>query len=197
MTKNDLKKLIKSLTKEILAEDYKGEPNHAAEVESDELTAHLSENDKVEDIKDLEKLLKNPDPSRAKDYGSIEKYKKMLKAKIDRLKKVNESGDPTREHPDVELVKWLEKRLDKSLPSDEYQRDRLEKLLAKLKTDLKKDLKKESGDPFRDIVKKYAKLYRDSEDARREKSNYNAWLQSKAQQDPKLKKALQLIKKSK
>ena len=30
-----------------------------------------------------------------------------------------------------------------------------------------------------------------------EKSNYNAWLQSKAQQDPKLKKALQLMKKSK
>ena len=144
MTKNNLKKLIKSLTKEILAEDFKGEPNHAAEVESDELTAHLSENDKSEDIKDLEKLLKNPDPSRAKDYGSIEKYKQMLQAKINRLKKVNESGDP-----------------------------------------------------FRDIVKKYAKLYRDSEDARSEKSNYNAWLQSKAQQDPKLKKALQLIKKSK
>jgi hypothetical protein len=141
MTKNDLKKLIKSLTKEILAEDYKGEPNHAAEVESDELTAHLSETDKAKDIKDLENLLKNPDPSRAKDYGSIEKYKQMLKDKIARLK--------------------------------------------------------ESGDPFRDIVKKYAKLYRDSEDARSEKSNYNAWLQSKAQQDPKLKKALQLMKKSK
>lgn len=144
MTKNDLKKLIKSLTKEILAEDYKGEPNHAAEVESDKLTATLSENDKEADIKDLEKLLKNPDPSRAKDYGSIEKYKQMLKDKIARLKKVNESGDP-----------------------------------------------------FRDIVKKYAKLYRDSEDARNEKGNYNAWLQSKAQQDPKLKKALQFIKKPK
>ncbi len=144
MNKNDLKKLIKSLTKEILAEDYKGEPNNAAEVESDELTAHLSENDKNKDIADLEKLLKNPDPSRAKDYGSIEKYKQMLKDKIARLKKVNESGDP-----------------------------------------------------FRDIVKKYAKLYRDSEDARNEKGNYNAWLQSKAQQDPKLKKALQLMKKSK
>ncbi len=144
MTKNNLKKLIKDLTKEILAEDYKGEPNHEAEVESDKLTATLSETDKSEDIKDLEKLLKNPDPSRAKDYGSVEKYKKMLQAKINRLKKVNESGDP-----------------------------------------------------FRDIVKKYAKLYRDSEDARSEKSNYNAWLQSKAQQDPKLKKALQLIKKSK
>jgi hypothetical protein len=137
MTKNDLKKLIKSLTKEILAEDF----DNAAEVESDELTAHLSENDKAKDIKDLENLLKNPDPSRAKDYGSIEKYKQMLKDKIARLK--------------------------------------------------------ESGDPFRDIVKKYAKLYRDSEDARNEKSNYNAWLQSKAQQDPKLKKALQLMKKSK
>lgn len=140
MTKNDLKKLIKSLTKEILAEDF----DNAAEVESDKLTATLSETDKAKDIKDLENLLKNPDPSRAKDYGSIEKYKQMLKDKIARLKKVNESGDP-----------------------------------------------------FRDIVKKYAKLYRDSEDARNEKSNYNAWLQSKAQQDPKLKKALQLMKKSK
>jgi hypothetical protein len=137
MTKNDLKKLIKSLTKEILVEDF----DNAAEVESDKLTATLSETDKAKDIKDLENLLKNPDPSRAKDYGSIEKYKQMLKDKIARLK--------------------------------------------------------ESGDPFRDIVKKYAKLYRDSEDARSEKSNYNAWLQSKAQQDPKLKKALQLMKKSK
>ena len=74
MTKNDLKKLIKNLTKEVLAEDFKGEPNHAAEVESDNLTATLSEDDKVADIADLEKLLKNPDPSRVKDYGSIENY---------------------------------------------------------------------------------------------------------------------------
>ena len=85
MTKKELKKLIKELTLEILSEDYKGEPNHEAEVESDKLTATLSE-DNAEDIKDLEKLLKNPDPSRAKDYGSIEKYKTMLKQKIDRLK---------------------------------------------------------------------------------------------------------------
>jgi hypothetical protein len=140
MTKNDLKKLIKSLTKEILAEDYKGEPNHAAEVESDELTAHLSENDKVEDIKDLEKLLKNPDPSRAKDYGSVENYKKMLKAKIDRLKKTNESGDP-----------------------------------------------------FRDIVKKYASLYRDSELARRDKEEYFRWLQTHKPEE--FKKVVSKIKK--
>ena len=38
------------------------------------------------DIEDLEKLLKNPDPSRVKDYGSIEAYKKMLNAKITALK---------------------------------------------------------------------------------------------------------------
>lgn len=144
MTEVYLKKLVQNLTKEILAEDFKGEPNHEAEVESDELTATLSETDKSEDIKDLEKLLKNPDPSRAKDYGSIENYKKMLQAKINRLKKTNESGDP-----------------------------------------------------FRDIVKKYASIYRDSELARREKGDYYAWLQSKAQQDPKLKKVLQLIKKPK
>ena len=126
MNKSDLKKLIKELTLEVLAEDYKGEPNHEAEVESDKLTATLSEDDKVADIADLEKLLKNPDPSRVKDYGSIENYKKMLMGKIDRLKKQ----------------------------------------------------KNESGDPFRDIVKKYASLYRDSELSRREKEDYFKWLQT-------------------
>ena len=141
MTKNDLKKLIKSLTKEVLAEDFKGEPNHAAEVESDNLTATLSEDDKVADIADLEKLLKNPDPSRVKDYGSIENYKKMLMGKIDRLKKQ----------------------------------------------------KNESGDPFRDIVKKYASLYRDSELSRREKEDYFKWLQT--HQPDKLKKLVDKIKK--
>ena len=89
MTKNDLKKLIKSLTREVLNEDF----DNAAELESDKLTATLSEDDKVADIADLEKLLKNPDPSRVKDYGSLENYKKMLMGKIDRLKKQkNESG---------------------------------------------------------------------------------------------------------
>jgi hypothetical protein len=141
MTKNDLKKLIKSLTKEILTEDYKGEPNHEAEVESDKLTATLSEDNKVVDIADLEKLLKNPDPSRVKDYGSIENYKKMLMNKIDRLKKQ----------------------------------------------------KNESGDPFRDIVKKYASLYRDSELSRREKEDYFKWLQT--HQPDKLKKLVNKIKK--
>ena len=141
MTKNDLKKLIKSLTKEVLAEDFKGEPNHAAEVESDNLTATLSEDDKVADIADLEKLLKNPDPSRVKDYGSLENYKKMLMGKIDRLKKQ----------------------------------------------------KNESGDPFRDIVKKYANLYRDSELSRREKEDYFKWLQT--HQPDKLKKLVNKLKK--
>ena len=141
MTKNDLKKLIKNLTKEVLAEDFKGEPNHAAEVESDNLTATLSEDDKVADIADLEKLLKNPDPSRVKDYGSIENYKKMLMGKIDRLKKQ----------------------------------------------------KNESGDPFRDIVKKYANLYRDSELSRRETEDYFKWLQT--HQPDKLKKLVNKLKK--
>ncbi len=113
MTKNDLKKLIKSLTREVLNEDF----DNAAEVESDKLTATLSEDDTDANIKDLENLLKNPDPSRAKDYGSLENYKKMLMGKIAKLKKQ----------------------------------------------------KNESGDPFRDIVKKYAGLYRDSELSRREK----------------------------
>jgi len=140
MTKKELKKLIKELTLEILSEDYKGEPNHEAEVESDKLTATLSE-DNVENIKDLEKLLKNPDPSRAKDYGSLDNYKKMLIAKIARLKKQ----------------------------------------------------KNESGDPFRDIVKKYANLYRDSELTRREKEDYFKWLQT--HQPEKLKKVVNKLKK--
>ena len=137
MTKNDLKKLIKSLTREVLNEDF----DNAAEVESDKLTATLSEDDKVADIADLERLLKNPDPSRVKDYGSLENYKKMLMGKIDRLKKQ----------------------------------------------------KNESGDPFRDIVKKYASLYRDSELSRREKEDYFKWLQ--AHQPEKLKKLIDKLKK--
>ena len=141
MNKSDLKKLIKELTLEVLAEDFKGEPDHEAAVESDKLTATLSEDDKVADIADLEKLLKNPDPSRVKDYVSIENYKKMLMGKIDRLKKQ----------------------------------------------------KNESGDPFRDIVKKYASLYRDSELTRIEKLDYFRWLQS--HQPDKFKKLVDKIKK--
>jgi hypothetical protein len=141
MNKSDLKKLIKELTLEVLAEDFKGEPDHEAEVESDKLTATLSEDDTSANIKDLEQLLKNPDPSRVKDYGSIENYKKMLMNKIDRLKKQ----------------------------------------------------KNESGDPFRDIVKKYANLYRDSELSRREKEDYFKWLQT--HQPDKLKKLVNKLKK--
>ena len=141
MNKSDLKKLIKELTLEVLAEDFKGEPDHEAAVQSDKLTATLSEDDKVADIADLETLLKNPDPSRVKDYGSIENYKKMLMGKIDRLKKQ----------------------------------------------------KNESGDPFRDIVKKYASLYRDSELTRIEKLDYFRWLQS--HQPDKFKKLVDKIKK--
>lgn len=137
MTKNDLKKLIKSLTREVLNEDF----DNAAEVESDKLTATLSEDDTDANIKDLENLLKNPDPSRAKDYGSLENYKKMLMGKIAKLKKQ----------------------------------------------------KNESSDPFRDIVKKYAGLYRDSELSRREKEDYFKWLQTN--QPEKFKKVVDKIKK--
>ena len=47
-----------------------------------------------------------------------------------------------------------------------------------------KKLLKESGDPFRDIVKKYAQLYRDSELSRIDKEQYHAWLQSHAEKLP-------------
>lgn len=86
MTKIQESKL-RTLIKQMIREEYYGEPNDAAEVESDKLTAQLSEDSMADDIEDLEMLLKNPDPSRAKDYGSVEDYKNMLRAKIDRLKK--------------------------------------------------------------------------------------------------------------
>jgi len=86
MTKIQENKL-RVLIKQMIREEYYGEPNDAAEVESDKLTAHLSEDSMSDDIEDLEMLLKNPDPSRAKDYGSVDNYKNMLRAKIDRLKK--------------------------------------------------------------------------------------------------------------
>jgi len=89
MTKIQQNKL-RELIKQIIREEYYGEPNDALAVQSAELTSHLSEDSDIQkDIADLENLLKNPDPSRAKDYGSVEKYKSMLRAKIDRLKKGN------------------------------------------------------------------------------------------------------------
>jgi len=87
MTKIQENKL-RTLIKQMIREEYYGEPNDAAEVESDKLTAQLSEDSDIQkDIEDLEMLLKNPDPSRAKDYGSMDNYKNMLRAKIDKLKK--------------------------------------------------------------------------------------------------------------
>lgn len=97
-----------ALINEIISEDtdvevnndnFKGDPDNAAEVESDELTAHLSEQESEDDlkadIKDLASLIKNPDPSRAKDYGSVDNYVKMLKSKLkrtyDKLKNIKES----------------------------------------------------------------------------------------------------------
>lgn len=89
MTKIQQNKL-RELIKQMIREEYYGEPNDALAVQSAELTSHLSEDSEIQkDIKDLENLLKNPDPSRAKDYGSVEKYKGMLRAKIARLKKGN------------------------------------------------------------------------------------------------------------
>ena len=60
--------------------------------------------------------------------------------------------------------------------------------IAKLKKQ-----KNESSDPFRDIVKKYASLYRDSELSRREKEDYFKWLQTN--QPEKFKKVVDKLKK--
>jgi len=65
MNEQKLKLFIKSLIKEVSEE-------------------------KQDNIADLEKLLANPDPSRSKDYGSIENYKKMLRKKIAKLKGGND-----------------------------------------------------------------------------------------------------------
>ncbi len=86
MTKIQENKL-REIIKQMIREEYYGEPNDALAVQSAELTSHLSEDSMVDDIEDLEMLLKNPDPSRAKDYGSVEDYKNMLRTKIDKLKK--------------------------------------------------------------------------------------------------------------
>ena len=169
MTKNDLKKLIKSLTQEILAEDFKGEPNHAAAVESDELTAQLSENDEAENIADLEKLLKNPDPSRAKDYGSVEKYKQMLRKKIERLKGEPNHASADESDKNIADLEKLLKNPDPSRAKDYGSVEKYKEMLRKKIERLKggRGIKNENCDPFRDIVKKYARLYRHSERSRR------------------------------
>ncbi len=87
---------MKDVAKQIIKNFIKKTVNEtcgkcSGEIENDKVPAHLSEDSNEEDIKDLEILLANPDPSRAKDYGSVEKYKDMLKSKIEKLKKgINE-----------------------------------------------------------------------------------------------------------
>jgi hypothetical protein len=89
MTKIQENKL-REIIKQMIREEYYGEPNDSLAVQSAELTSHLSEDSMTDDIEDLEMLLKNPDPSRAKDYGSMDNYKNMLRVKIDKLKKKGE-----------------------------------------------------------------------------------------------------------
>lgn len=82
------KKTLKQLIRKIIAEDFKGNPNDAAEVESDNLTATLSENDVAANIADLENLIAHPDVAFAKkNYGSVEAYQNMLRKKIEMLKR--------------------------------------------------------------------------------------------------------------
>ena len=50
----------------------------------------LTEN---EDVADLGKILANPDPERAIDYGSMEAYEKMLMQKIDRIDSLKDLED--------------------------------------------------------------------------------------------------------
>jgi hypothetical protein len=56
-------------------------------------------------------------------------------------------------------------------------------------------IKKESGDPFRDIVKQNAKIYRDNELDRREKEDYARWLAT--HKPDELKKKLKSLNKNK
>jgi len=56
-------------------------------------------------------------------------------------------------------------------------------------------IKKESGDPFRDIVKQNAKIYRDNELDRREKEDYARWLAT--HKPDELRKKLKALKKNK
>lgn len=47
------------------------------------------------DIKDLKKMIKNPDPSKVKEYGGGSKYKDMLKNKLAKLENNKDKKDST------------------------------------------------------------------------------------------------------
>lgn len=69
------------ILEDLIAEEIKKFKKHNGCIEC------LKEEDDQKNIEDLEKLLANPDPKRAKDYGSVDKYKEMLRNKIASLKK--------------------------------------------------------------------------------------------------------------
>ena len=52
-----------------------------------------AKSEKELDIKDLEQMIKRPDPSRFKQYGGKAKYVKMLKSKLTKLKEESMEGE--------------------------------------------------------------------------------------------------------
>ena len=75
------------------------------------LTTCVEATDKELDIKDLEKMIKNPDRKRVKSYGGT-KYVDMLKSKLAKLKESTDLEEGKKVVASVEL--WNGKKMKKS-----------------------------------------------------------------------------------
>jgi len=84
---NDTKALIKKLSKmDQDGEAPKSDVEAATKLLKGQITKFVKESDKDLDTKDLESMISDPDPSRFKQYGGKDKYIKMLKTKLAKLK---------------------------------------------------------------------------------------------------------------
>jgi len=84
---NDTKALIKKLSKmDQNGEAPKSDVEAATKLLKGQITKFVKESDKDLDAKDLESMISDPDPSRFKQYGGKDKYIKMLKTKLAKLK---------------------------------------------------------------------------------------------------------------
>lgn len=148
---NDLNKLILECINEVLEESSCAACGE--NLQSDDVSA---------DIADLEKLLANPDPDRAKDYGSIEKYKEMLRKKIDRLKSgshEHEMGPEYRVRSDEpEPFGYDDGSMDEEYKTDQGKK-KAKKRILKLKSELDSIRKKMDSPHYTDDNDPQSRLF--------------------------------------
>ena len=201
MNESQLKKLIKNLIKEIYSDDEGFYPTATVQISTlggtNVLLYKGNAKEKDEAISDVN--YKTPTK-----FNNILNYVRNLKAKESSGEKISLDRFSTTDRDVISILLNLDNdelnvlENEKIVVTNNIPNEILDLTGKHIPTDEpidenKPKVKKESGDPFRDIVKKNAAIYRDNELSRREKEDFARWLDVNTPEE--LKKKLKALKK--